>query len=235
MNADVRCTIISNFKSDDALYDIFYRLNTGSVPLSTQELRQVLHKGPFADYLISVTNKLQPIHNVLGSSGPDTRLKDVEITVRFMGIVLFGERYQGNLKKFLDEVMESVTADWTKCKPQVEQVYSELNKSIEALTEVLGIGLVGRKFVDGAWESRFNRVLFEVQAYYFRSIPSSRLAAGKKKFVAGLQRLFENADFRSSVESTTKTNDRYELRFKLFQELVNKSFGTTIDDIPITA
>jgi hypothetical protein len=30
MNADVRCTIISNFRSDDALYDIFYRLNTGS-------------------------------------------------------------------------------------------------------------------------------------------------------------------------------------------------------------
>jgi hypothetical protein len=51
MNADVRCTIVSNFKSDDALYDIFNRLNTGSVPLSTQELRQVLHKGVFADFL----------------------------------------------------------------------------------------------------------------------------------------------------------------------------------------
>jgi hypothetical protein len=62
MNADVRCTIISNFKNDDALYDIFYRLNTGSVPLSTQELRQVLHKGPFADFLIEITSTPQPVH-----------------------------------------------------------------------------------------------------------------------------------------------------------------------------
>src|SRR6266511_498497 len=78
-NADVRCTIISNFRSDDALYDIFYRLNTGSVPLSTQELRQVLKKGPLADYLVAVTNTVQPIHGVLGTTGPDSRLKDVEI------------------------------------------------------------------------------------------------------------------------------------------------------------
>src|SRR5579872_78322 len=102
MNADVRCTIVSNFTSDDALYDIFYRLNTGSVPLSTQELRQVLHKGPFADFLVQVTSSPQPVHNVLGLTGPDTRLKDVEIVLRFMAFVMFGNKYQGNLKRFLD-------------------------------------------------------------------------------------------------------------------------------------
>jgi Protein of unknown function DUF262 len=235
LNADIRCTIISNFKSDDALYDIFYRLNAGSVPLSTQELRQVLHKGPFADYLISVTNVLQPIHRVLGLTGPDSRLKDVEIVLRFLAIVIFGGLYHGNLKKFLDEVMEVVTADWPKFKPQVESVYRELNIAIENLTEVLSIGLVGRKFVEGAWESRFNRVLFEAEAFYFRSIHPSRLPGGKRKFVLGLQRLFEDRDFRSSVESTTKTNERYELRFRRIRDLVNESFGTSIETLPISA
>jgi hypothetical protein len=234
-NADVRCTIISNFRTDDALYDIFYRLNTGSVPLSTQELRQVLHKGPFADYLVSITNSVQPIHSVLGLSGPDTRLKDVEIVLRFIAIVLFGDGYRGNLKKFLDDVMELVTNDWARYKPPVESTYEDLNTAIKNLGEVLGNNLVGRKFVDGAWESRFNRVLFEVEAFYFRLVPASRLAAGKKKFVSGLQRLFEEPDFRSSVEATTKTNDRYELRFKRFQKLVNSSFGTSIDEVPIKA
>jgi len=235
MNADVRCTIISNFKSDDALYDIFYRLNTGSVPLSTQELRQVLHKGKFADYLIQITSKFQPVHGVLGLNGPDTRLKDVEIVLRFIGVVMFGKSYQGNLKKFLDDVMELVTKDWDAFQPKIEKVYAELNLAIENLNQVLGAKLVGRKFVDGAWESRFNRVLFEVEAFYFRVIPAAKLAGGKKKFVAGLQTLFEDQEFRSSVESTTKTNDRYELRYKLFQKLVNDSFGTNIKDIPITA
>ena len=49
-NADIRCTIISNYKDVGVLYDIFYRLNAGSVPLSSQELRQVLNRGPFADF-----------------------------------------------------------------------------------------------------------------------------------------------------------------------------------------
>jgi len=82
LNADVRCTIISNYESPDILYDIFYRLNTGSVPLSSQELRQVLNKGPFADYLMNITNETQPIHKVLKLDEPDPRLRDVEMTVR---------------------------------------------------------------------------------------------------------------------------------------------------------
>lgn len=235
LNADVRCTIISNFKSDDALYDIFYRLNTGSVPLSTQELRQVLHKGPFADYLVEITNTLQPLHHVLGTSGPDNRLKDVEILLRFIAIVLFGNQYEGNLKKFLDRAMELVTADWINAKPKVEAVYKDMNRAISNLEKVLGIGLVGRKFVDGAWESRFNRVLFEVEAFYFRLIPDSKIAAGKKKFVAGLRKLFADPEFRASVEATTKTNDRYELRFRRFQKLVNESFNTAINELPVVA
>lgn len=235
MNADVRCTIISNFKSDDTLYDIFYRLNTGSVPLSTQELRQVLHKGPFADYLVEITNTLQPIHRVLGTIGPDNRLKDVEILLRFIAIVLFGNHYEGNLKKFLDEAMELVTADWINSKPKVEEVYRDMNRAISNLTKVLGIGLVGRKFVDGGWESRFNRVLFEVEAFYFRRIPDTKIAGGKKKFVEGLKKLFEDPEFRASVEATTKTSDRYELRFRRFQKLVNESFDTKINELPVVA
>lgn len=235
MNADVRCTIISNFNSDDALYDIFYRLNTGSVPLSTQELRQVLHKGPFADYLVEITNTFQPIHQVLGTNGPDNRLKDVEISLRFIAIVLFGARYQGNLKKFLDDAMELVTDDWTNSKPKVQTVYREMNSAISNLAEVLGIRLIGRKFVNDSWETRFNRVLFEVEAFYFRLIPHNKIAGGKKKFVAGLQKLFVDPEFRSSVETTTKTNDRYELRFRRFQKLVNESFDTKINELPVVS
>ncbi|MDF0676571.1 MAG: DUF262 domain-containing protein [Nitrospira sp.] len=235
MNADVRCTIISNFKSDDTLYDIFYRLNTGSVPLSTQELRQVLHKGPFADYLIQITNTTEPLHRIMRLNGPDTRLRDVEIVLRFIAIVLFGPEYEGNLKKFLDEAMKRVTTDWTRLEPIVAKIYSDMNCAITNLVKVLGEKAVGRKFVDGDWEGRFNRALFEVEAFYFRLIPDAKIAGGKRKFVAGLQKLFDNPEFRASVEATTKTKDRYELRFRRFQELVNASFGTNINELPIVA
>lgn len=51
-NADIRTTVITGFTDEDVLYDIFYRINTGSVPLSSQELRQVLNRGEFSKYLL---------------------------------------------------------------------------------------------------------------------------------------------------------------------------------------
>jgi hypothetical protein len=54
-NADIRTTVITGFTDEDVLYDIFYRINTGSVPLSSQELRQVLNRGDFSKYLLQIT------------------------------------------------------------------------------------------------------------------------------------------------------------------------------------
>jgi len=36
VNSDVRCTVIAGYESEDILYEIFYRLNTTSVPLNLQ-------------------------------------------------------------------------------------------------------------------------------------------------------------------------------------------------------
>lgn len=107
LNSDLRCTIISNYKSDDVLYDIFYRLNSGSSPLTTQELRQVIHKGPFSKFLINATSTVIPLHRVLNLSGPDDRLKDCEIVLKFFALEFYWEIYDGNLKGFLDLSMSS--------------------------------------------------------------------------------------------------------------------------------
>jgi hypothetical protein len=239
MNAAVRCTIISNFQGDQVLYDIFYRLNTGSVSLSTQELRQVLNRGAFADYLVKATSQLQPIHIVMGLSEPDKRLRDTEMVLRYICIELFGKDYRANLSKFLDDSMAKITKDWNMYFPKVESIFGEFNKSIRLLIETLGDPKrVGRKYADGEWATSFNKVLFEAQVYYF-----ARLTRLKKKlhqterdtFIKGFQKLCENSDFRDSIESSTKDNTRYNLRFSKLRDLVNKAFNTTITDVPIPA
>jgi hypothetical protein len=132
--------------------------------------------------------------------------------------------------------MEIATGDWKKFEPLVTDAAAKLNTSIESLKEVLGYHLIGRKYVDGRWEGRFNRVLFEVEAFYFRSISPAKAKAGKQKFITKFCKLCdENSEFRSSIESTTKTNERYETRFRLFRDLVNNSFGTSIKEIPVNA
>ena len=232
-NSSLRCTVITNFTTNDVLYDIFYRLNSGAVPLSTQELRQVLNRGEFANYLISITNTKQPIHDVLNLSGPDKRLKDIEIILRLISFRLFAGDYTGNLKKFLDEKMSLITEHWDTYKSIVEDTYSEINETIEYLTGIFnGVKKVGRKVTNNEFESRFNRVVFEVQLFFFMQLDRQSLS-NEQLFLDEFKKLSSNdVEFRSSIESSTKNIESYRNRYSKFQELVNRVYSLNIDINP---
>lgn len=235
INADIRCTVISNYKSNDVLYDIFYRLNTGSVPLGSQELRQVLNRGAFADFLIESTNVRLPLHGVLNLSGPDNRLRDAEILLRFIAFSLFGKNYGGNLTPFLDESMKTINENWGKFEPVVNGLLGDLNLATSRLAAVFGEKLVGRKFANNEWETRFNRALYEVEVYYFGKLPArvfdatnaERLKTAFQQFCGG------TPEFLDSIETSTKNLQRYRRRYELFQGFVNQAFGTNIADVPL--
>lgn len=51
-NQTIRTVVIKNWPSVEVLYLLFLRLNTGSVKLSPQELRQALYPGKFINYVM---------------------------------------------------------------------------------------------------------------------------------------------------------------------------------------
>jgi hypothetical protein len=235
-NSALRCTIITNFKANDILYDIFYRLNSGSVALSTQELRQVLNRGEFADYLIETTNAPQPLHFVMNLTEPDRRLRDIEVLLRCISMIEFSRFYTGNLKQFLDKTMEKITAGWNDgFEVRIAEIYTQINASIEVLKTIFGsYNSIGRKFTNDKAEARFNRVILEVQLFFFVHLDSSLVnevsaPLFKIKF---LQLCQEDELFRSSVESSTKNIDKYRIRFEKFQEITNSAFGANLNINP---
>ena len=235
LNADVRCTVVSNYESPDILYNIFYRLNSGGVPLSSQELRQALNAGPFADYLMDITNELQPIHNVLKRDDPDPRLRDAELILRFVVFVMFSNEYRGNLRKFLDEKMKYVNKHWEEYRGHVEQVYSDLNRAIKALETILGSANIGRIYPSsGKRGGRFNKALFEVEAYYFMCLEDKDINGKQEQFAKEFERFWkENISFRDSIRTSTSDPERYATRYKLFCEFINKTFETDIPVLPL--
>mgnify|MGYP003673253317 CR=1 FL=1 len=232
-NSSLRCTVITNFSTTDVLYDIFYRLNSGSVPLATQELRQVLNKGEFANYLIDITNTKQPIHDVLNLKGPDKRLKDIEIILRLIAFRLFAKDYTGNLKNFLDDKMAFISVNWSDYKEIVEKIYQEINATIVYLTQIFGaVKKVGRKATNSVIEPRFNRVIFEVEIFYFSQLDRDSLG-DSSDFISNYIELSSNdVEFRNSVESSTKKIQYYQDRYQKFQNLINDSFGISTDLYP---
>ena len=233
-NADIRCTVVSGFKDSNILYDIFYRINTGSVSLSTQELRQVLNRGEFADYLCRITEEKQPIHEVMNLDGADNRLRDIEIILRYISIVLFGKDYNGNLKIFLDKTMATITKDWSYWKPIVDDVYKQFNESIKKLNLVFDYNTIGRKYKNNKFEKRFNKVLFEVQTYYFSFINEGILIEKRELLRSNfIQLCVDNVSFIRSLESSTKNIEQYRQRFDIYKNHINSTLGLDIVDIPI--
>lgn len=234
-NSALRCTIITNFTQNDVLYDIFYRLNSGSVTLSTQELRQVLNRGEFSNYLIDVTNDVQPIQLIMNLSGPDKRLRDIEVILRCLSMIMFSSDYKGNLKVFLDNAMGIVTHDWNKYETEVFTLYKRINECIEVLSNIFGgYKSIGRKFTNENPESRFNRVVLEVQLFFFVNLDLSIITPENGQvFANNFKRLCqEDTDFRSSLESSTKNIESYKIRFSRFQTIINDSFKINLDVNP---
>ena len=221
-NADIRTTVIVGFQDESVLYDIFYRINTGSVPLSSQELRQVLNRGEFAKYLLSITSNSNPLWDVLKIESPDPRLRDVELLLRLVALQRFSSSYRGNMKAFLDNAMIDLNAAWSKERTGIEHVVAQLFLAIETSVRIFG-DEVGRKLKEGKYERQLNRALFEVQAFYF-SIPKVRSTALRKKteLLRASKQLFSDQDFLSSIESTTKSLDNYRTRFDKYRTMLQK-------------
>jgi hypothetical protein len=232
-NADIRTTVITGFTDEDVLYDIFYRINTGSVPLSSQELRQVLNRGEFAKYLLQITGEPNPLWHVLGIDAPDPRLRDVELLLRLIAWQRFSQIYRGNMKAFLDDSMNNLNLQWPKEKSSIEDLTQQLFLATTCAIKIFG-SEVGRKYKGGRYERSLNRALFEVQAYYF-SFPKVRDAAvkNKSKILLAAKELFADNDFIASIESTTKSVENYRTRFSKYQKMLQDVLGVRLAPLRI--
>lgn len=213
-NQPIRTIVIKNWPNEAFLYNVFLRLNTGSLPLSPQELRQALHPGPFIDYTDQFSIDSNQIRKTLNIEEPDYRMRDIELVIRFFAFKYFIQNYNGNLKKFFDDTVENLNTDWAYKEQKVVISATELNNAIDFSYNIWGINTF-RKWKDNIYQGRFNRAIYDIMVFYF-SEPNIRSAAQGhfQAIEAQFKSLCENdLDFLNSFETSTKnivpTNKRY--------------------------
>ena len=141
-NQPIRTVVIKNWMSEDFLYLVFLRLNTGSVPLSTQELRQALHPGEFVKFLNEKSLKSQELKNILGLKDDtvDFRMRDTELLLRYFAFKNFIDKYTGNLKSFLDSTCYLLNKAWLENlekKEDLENQFDLFTKAHSRIVEIL--------------------------------------------------------------------------------------------------
>ena len=98
----VRCiNITPRGGNDDAIYEIFNRLNTGGMNLRPQEIRTSMYHSDFYDMLNEI-NYHEGWRLLLNSPVADVHMKDVEILLRGFAMLLSGDRYASSMVKFLN-------------------------------------------------------------------------------------------------------------------------------------
>ena len=92
-------------EDDTSLYQIFYRLNTGGTALTAQEVRNCIFHGPFNDFIVTL-NLSGVWRQIVGAPQPDSRMRDVELMLRFFSLLADDEHYTKPMKDFMSNFMK---------------------------------------------------------------------------------------------------------------------------------
>lgn len=228
-NQPIRTVVIKNWPNENFLYHIFLRLNTGSVPLSPQELRQALHPGPFVSFLDKEASESNSLREILKITKPDFRMRDAELLLRFIAYKNFLQSYTGSLKDFLDSTCMHLNTDWAITSDVIKEQLASFEQAHSATKSIFSTNSY-RKWTGKDYETRFNRSIFDVMSLSM-SDPDVRAA------VEGHESQVENAfkelctssnDFKTSIETTTKSVWATHKRLSAWNAKLNSVLGTEL-------
>lgn len=141
-------------KSDSSIYELFNRLNTGGVNLSSQEIRVTLYHSEFMQAMIHLNNN--PKWRTLLSIPIDLHMKDVEIILRAFAILLDLENYAQPMTNFINTFSKKMKSLRNEKIKLIEEIFNKFctNSSIYDKT------------VFKTKNNRFSSVLFEAVFYH---------------------------------------------------------------------
>ncbi|CAI9830718.1 conserved hypothetical protein [Nitrosopumilaceae archaeon] len=156
----IRVIKIQKESHRDIKFDVFERLNKGSVKLNNQELRNCMYRGSLNLLLMDLVSNpdFMEIQNL---RKPDPRMRDAERILRFFAFSDRGiQNYKSPSKEFLNLYMErnrEITADerveksnlFKKCSSLCRSVFGNLAAHRWVKMEGSNGGYVASKFNDG--------------------------------------------------------------------------------------
>lgn len=216
-NGLLRVIMITHDSNEEIKYDVFMRLNTGSVHLTEQELRNCMYRGKLNDFL-KAEAKNEKWLALLGLKEPHKRMADRELLLRFLALYNswnpqseIVEGYKGRMKSFLNNFMKMYKDNnakvklWkTLCDDVIEKVYS-----------VYGLNAFKRIHSDGSVERSYNRAIMDVLMISSASYSFEALMAKKEILRSSFHQKTLNKDYERSLLSGT--SDMKVLNFRISQ------------------
>lgn len=229
-NSTLRSTIIKNWNDERFLYAIFFRLNSGSLPLSPQELRKALIGGKLLDKIEDYIKGSVEFHGVFGKV-LDRRMRDSELVLRFLAFDKSYEAYDGDLKRFLDTATTYYESDWAGREPEADERLKSLSMALQVTKDIFG-GDAFKKWAGANYERRINRAVFDIMIRFFSDQNvANRSIALPAEVVQAFKEICNDGDFKASVEKTTKSIKATKMRMDLWGKALGLVLGMTYNPV----
>jgi Protein of unknown function DUF262 len=218
----IRCIVIGEDSHPDIRFDVFERLNTGSVALTPQEIRNSAYRGSLNDLLHELA--AAEIFRRCLDYRANTRMTSEELVLRFLALDDELQEYRPSLKLFLSDYMRN---NRRASKTWIE----EKRARFLATTEMVFLVFWGNSFrrarrEDGKikWIPQINSALFDVIMLNFARLSGSEdhLKRERKKIRVQTARLImDDEDFADAISRATGDRARLHLRVGMYSRLLS--------------
>lgn len=228
-NGLLRVIMITHDSNEEIKYDVFMRLNTGSVHLTEQELRNCLYRGSL-NKLLKEFSQNQTWQKLLGLKEPHKRMADRELALRFLALyknwnVHNSEinGYKGRMKSFLNIFMSTCQDVDSKIISEYKHIFEE---TVEKVLLLYGEDAFRRVNIGGEREKSINRAIMDVLMLSSTQYTKEELLLKKVEINTRLFDLITtDINFNNSIKSGT--SDTKVIKYRLerwFEELKSIMF-----------
>lgn len=221
----IRAVTVQRDSDAELKFEIFERLNTGSIPLNDMELRNCVYYGPYMELLKKLADD-GDFKRLVGFKGPNTRMRDVELVLRFAAFFHASYlNYQSPMKRFLNEDMRRYR---NISDEDAEKLRRGFKNAVQIVKSLFGDRAFHRLYPgsatnpDGSWETKkFNASLYDVLMGIFARVDKHRVFAALDAVREGLLDLMTtNQDFIEAILLSTSSQKMVTRRFGIAHQRV---------------
>ncbi len=205
----------------DVKFNIFKRINTGGLPLSSQEIRHTLNQGPVTSYLKKLANSNE-FRCATDQGVSDKRMAAQECVLRFLAFTLKPpEKYDTDFDAFLSETMAKLN---NMTNDERDKLEGRLNRALIFSNEIFGREAF-RKPKEGV-RSPVNKALFEVWTVAMDQLTDEMLEQMKicrDEVTQKVEnRMRGDGEFLNAVSQGTGDIKKVRLRFARFRKILEE-------------
>jgi hypothetical protein len=213
----LRCILITNESHPEIKFDVFERLNTNTVPLNAQELRNCIYRGPLNSLLQDVV--LHPGWlEILRKKQPDKRMRDEELALRFFAFQVQGlDSYRTPQKHWLNDAAKQ-GRKYSNAK--IDGLHDLWNSAIDASLEWFEPRECFRRLsLEGS--GVVNRALFDLVMLSAAKVGPRRARAVRKSFRNKYEALLtKNEEFNDLISRAVDHTKRTKRRFAIWDRVM---------------